>query len=46
MTYDQAIAECKRLFTLGIDAIPTICVFGKTDAEHIYTIRHIAYFTL
>lgn len=46
MTLEQAQKECERLFSLGIDAIPVIAVYGKTDNEHVYTIKHVGYFRI
>lgn len=45
MTSELAHKECERLYTLGIIAIPTIAVFARDDAHHVWCVRQLGFFT-
>ncbi len=40
MNYHEARAEADKLCAMGYNAYPSIAVFGKTDDEHIYSVRN------
>lgn len=45
MTIELARKECERLYTLGFIAIPTISVFARDDANHVWCVRQLGFFT-
>lgn len=45
MTIELARKECDRLYTLGFIAIPTISVFARDDANHVWCVRQLGFFT-
>ncbi len=41
MNEKEAQAKIEYLASIGIIAIAVIVVFGRTDEDHVYAIRHV-----